>query len=395
MTRREILRAGGLGLTGAGAALLFGCGGGGGEAERSPTPAVPSPTLAPGDEPPPEVPKIRLAANYSACQSPIIFAEEYLLEEGFTEVEYVTAVYNYSFLTDQLGAGKVDFAYNFAPPIAFAVDHGSPLVMLGGAHSTCFDIYARPDIQTIGDLRGKTVAVITRDARDGDLAFAASVLQYIGLMPGSDVEVIGVNPPQLYLGAIFDSGKFDATFTYPPLAYSIRDTDQGRVLLDSHTQAPFDQNFCCMAVANRDFYAKYPVASRRALRALLRSVDYAAREPERAAQRMYDAGWVTPLIYAQRMLGMVPYSVWRDYNPEDSVRFYSLHLGEAGLIESTPDEIIEKGTDFTYFNELKEEMAAFPRARNGATALNCEIEARGEDRMARAPVRLRGRTALS
>jgi NitT/TauT family transport system substrate-binding protein len=303
-------------------------------------------------------------------------AEEYLREEGFTEVEYVPVEYNYSFLTEKLGAGKVDFAYNFAPDISYAVDHGAPLVMLAGAHSACFEIYARQDIRAIGDLRGKTVAFIVRDASDGDFAFAASVLQYIGLKPGTDVQLIAV-APDLYIPTIFDDGQFDATFVSPPFSYSLQDTDRGRVLLDSHKDDPFDRQLCCMTVANRDFYESYPIATRRALRALLRSIDFTAREPQRAVDEFSDWGWVTPRSYAQRMLDTVPYDVWRDYQPEDSVRFYALHLREAGLIESTPEEIIEKGADFTYFNELKEELAMFAapaQAPRRATAFNCDLE---------------------
>jgi hypothetical protein len=57
------------------------------------------------------------------------------------------------------------------------------------------------------------------------------------------------------------------------------------------------------------------------------------------------------------------------------VRFYALHLREAGLIGSTPEEMIEKGTDFRFFNELKEELAAFPALQpRRAAAFNCHLE---------------------
>ena len=32
------------------------------------------------------------------------------------------------------------------------------------------------------------------------------------------------------------------------------------------------------------------------------------------------------------------YGLWREYDPEDTVRFYALRLHEAGMIKKTPNE---------------------------------------------------------
>jgi NitT/TauT family transport system substrate-binding protein len=52
----------------------------------------------------------------------------------------------------------------------------------------------------------------------------------------------------------------------------------------------------------------------------------------------------------------INYSQWRDYDPEDAVRFYALRLREAGMIKSGPNRIISQGTDWRFFNELKREL---------------------------------------
>lgn len=54
----------------------------------------------------------------------------------------------------------------------------------------------------------------------------------------------------------------------------------------------------------------------------------------------------------------VPYGVWRDYDPEDTIRFYALRLQEAGMIKSTPQKIIAEHTDWRFLNELKRELKA-------------------------------------
>jgi hypothetical protein len=49
---------------------------------------------------------------------------------------------------------------------------------------------------------------------------------------------------------------------------------------------------------------------------------------------------------------------WREYDPEDTIRFYALHLHEAGMIKSSPNNIIADGTDWHFLNELKRELKA-------------------------------------
>jgi NitT/TauT family transport system substrate-binding protein len=52
----------------------------------------------------------------------------------------------------------------------------------------------------------------------------------------------------------------------------------------------------------------------------------------------------------------VPYGKWREYNPEDTVRFFALRLHEIGLVKSTPQKIITQGTDWRFLHELKREL---------------------------------------
>ena len=60
--------------------------------------------------------------------------------------------------------------------------------------------------------------------------------------------------------------------------------------------------------------------------------------------------------YALQTLQEIPYSRWREYNPEDTVRFFALRLHEAGMIKSSPQQIIVQGTDWRFLNELKKEL---------------------------------------
>lgn len=55
-------------------------------------------------------------------------------------------------------------------------------------------------------------------------------------------------------------------------------------------------------------------------------------------------------------LRMMPFNVWRQYDPADTMNFYSLRLREAGLIRSTPEQIISRATDFRYLHQLRQEL---------------------------------------
>ena len=69
-----------------------------------------------------------------------------------------------------------------------------------------------------------------------------------------------------------------------------------------------------------------------------------------------DKGYTQRYDYALQALKDIPYSRWREYDPEDTVRFFALRLHEAGMIKSTPQKIIAQGTDWRFLNELKKEL---------------------------------------
>ena len=60
-------------------------------------------------------------------------------------------------------------------------------------------------------------------------------------------------------------------------------------------------------------------------------------------------------IVLQTMKDVV-YTKWREYSPEDTVRFYALRLQEAGMVKSSPQKLVAQGTDWRFLNELKREL---------------------------------------
>ena len=111
-----------------------------------------------------------------------------------------------------------------------------------------------------------------------------------------------------------------------------------------------------MVTANREFVQKHPVATKRAVRAILKAANVCAVEPAQVAQLLVDKGYTERYDYALQAMREIPYDKWREYDPEDTVRFYALRLHEAGMTKSSPQKIIAEGTEWRFFNALKKEM---------------------------------------
>ena len=79
---------------------------------------------------------------------------------------------------------------------------------------------------------------------------------------------------------------------------------------------------------------------------------------ERAARYIVNKGYEKEYEVALRTVKLLPYRLWRDANPEDTLRFHALRLHEVGMIKSTPQKPIAQGTDWRFLNELKRELKA-------------------------------------
>jgi NitT/TauT family transport system substrate-binding protein len=155
---------------------------------------------------------------------------------------------------------------------------------------------------------------------------------------------------------LFVDRKIDAFLTSLPQSLELRDRRIGHTLVNSITDRPWSQYFCCMLVGRTEFVREYPIATKRIVRAWLKATDLCASEPERMAHLMVDKGFTPRYDYALQTLQELPYGVWRDFDPEDTVRFFALRLNEAGYIKSTPDRIINEHTNWRFLNEVKREL---------------------------------------
>jgi NitT/TauT family transport system substrate-binding protein len=73
---------------------------------------------------------------------------------------------------------------------------------------------------------------------------------------------------------------------------------------------------------------------------------------------MVDRGLTPRYDYALQALSEISYPKWREYDAEDTLRFYAWRLHEAGMVKSTPQKIIADGTDWRFLDELNRELKA-------------------------------------
>ena len=128
------------------------------------------------------------------------------------------------------------------------------------------------------------------------------------------------------------------------------------MILNSTLDRPWSQYICCILNGNADFVRRNPIATKRVVRAVMRATDICAAKPDWVAQRLVDRDFTSNYDYARQGLEEIPYSGWRDYDPEDSVRFYALRLRELGMIKSSPDKILATGADWRFIKEVRKEL---------------------------------------
>jgi NitT/TauT family transport system substrate-binding protein len=298
-------------------------------------------------EAPPEVTTIRLTKLPGICIAPQYVAEGLLKIEGFSDVQYVEVPLDLNHRA--VGTDKIDIGIGFIANYIVELDLQTPITLLAGVHAGCFELFGTQRVNSIRDLKGKTVSVPALGSAHHN--FTASMAAYVGVDPKQEINF--VTHPVDESVALLANEKVDALMGFPPVPQELRQKKIGHVIVNSGLDRPWSQYFCCYVAGNRDFVRRNPMATKRALRAIMKATNYCAAEPEQAARLLAAKGY--PFDYALQTMNEIRYALWREYDPEDAVRFYSLRLREAGMIESIPSKIIQ-AVDWRFFSELKREL---------------------------------------
>jgi NitT/TauT family transport system substrate-binding protein len=301
------------------------------------------------EEAPPEKTSLRLGQYPSTCLAPLYILDDLLHEEGFADIRYVPIPTN---LAGSITRGEADFGQDFIPATITPIDAGAPMVMLAGVHLSCYQLFAHESIRSVGDLKGKRVGVFSREL--GDFVLLSIIAASVGLDPAKDINWVALGPRDQ--PASFVGGEIDAFIMFPPWAQELRAHNIGHVILDAALDRPWSQYLCCMLIGASDFVRRNPIATKRVVRAMIRANDICAAKPEWVARRLVDRGFAPRYDSVRQGLDDVSYRNWRDYDLEDSVRFWTLRLRELGMIKSSPHKIIAAGTDWRFIKEVRKEL---------------------------------------
>jgi NitT/TauT family transport system substrate-binding protein len=303
-------------------------------------------------EPPPETTTVRLPKYFPAsCDGPLYFAKELLSAEGFTDVRYVQGDGDVD-SSVWLARGEADFDFDYIPIHIQSIETGAPIKVLTGLHSGCLELIANESVKSINELKGRSIGVSSMNSLHNVLVTLMAA--YIGLDPVNDIHwIVGKDKSALDL---FVEGKIDAFLAAPPEPQELRSRKIGHTILDVAVDRPWSQYFCCMLAGHAAYVDKYPVATKRVMRALLKAVDLCASKPKMVAQQLVDDKFTNRYDYTLETLNNSRYDRWREFDPEDTMRFYALRMQEVGFIKTDPNTIIAKGTDWRFLNELKREL---------------------------------------
>lgn len=308
-------------------------------------------------EPPPETTSIKIVFDPEIpilCYGPQYVATEMLRTEGFTDISYAPFVSSGLQDARVVGIGNADISASWVGDLITVAEEGHPVVGLSGMHIGCTEIFAHKSIKSFHDLKGKKIAIFARDS--AEQTWFSIMFAYIGLDPEQDIEW-AIHPYEEW-GELLTAGKVDAAMLWPPDAQVFREQNIGHVILNTATDRPWKDYFCCVITGNQDYVRKNPVATKRALRAMLKATDLCALEPELAARAVIANGFPTDYERALQVFREIPYAQWREFDPEDTLRFYALRMHRLGLIKRSPEEFVAQISDWSFLNELKRELKA-------------------------------------
>lgn len=132
-----------------------------------------------------ETTRIRLIQIPGICIAPMYVAESLLRDEGFTDVNFVKKP-GTAFIYSSLASAETDIVMGFAPSFIMQLDAGDPVVILGGVHVGCYELFATDRVRAIRDLKDKRVAV--PELGSTHHLFLTSVASYVGLDPRKDIQ---------------------------------------------------------------------------------------------------------------------------------------------------------------------------------------------------------------
>jgi NitT/TauT family transport system substrate-binding protein len=281
------------------------------------------------------------------CDPALWSAGDYLKEEGFTDVRLLP------FSVAAVARGEGDIGVGYSQWVVTNVDAGKPVVALAGLHTGCAEVWTRPGIASIRDLRGKTIAVGATDVvGDTWYGFWAAMFANVGIDARREVNFVTSTDTLDH----FIRGESDAMLALAGQVPALRASPKnpGKLLISMQDDKPWSQYYCCQLVANRDWAQRNPIAAKRVTRALLRANDRVAKDLVAAVRTGVEQGMYTGATY-ETILAVLRNSTyeWRELDAEASLRFFAVQLADQKLVKGGPQQLVAQSSGFSYLQALR------------------------------------------
>ena len=105
---------------------------------------------------------------------------------------------------------------------------------------------------------------------------------------------------------MFANREVDAFLGFPPEPQELRARGLGRAILNMATDPPWSDYFCCIVFGNREFVRAHPIATKRVLRAVLKTTNLCIDQPKLVARQLVEVGLTKRYDYALEALTELP-----------------------------------------------------------------------------------------
>jgi NitT/TauT family transport system substrate-binding protein len=285
--------------------------------------------------------KIKICYLGLTCEPAIFAAYEqgFFKEEGL-DVELVKTDWNA--MRDGLATGRFHATYSFIMYLIKPIEMGVDLKLTGGIHTGCLRVQAgtKTAIKKVEDLKGRKVGITHMGSPP--FLFASRVLADRGLDPRHDVE--WVTMPADAMSKALDQGRVDAVASAEPIGTMLIANQKVHPVCDQASDAPYDDEYCCIVTVNGKFARENPTAAAKVTRALLKGAKWVSMNPTAAAKLAVEKNYVTATteINAQA-IAMLKYEPGVAKARQD-VRTAALAMRKAGFLrkDSDPEELARK-----------------------------------------------------
>lgn len=182
-------------------------------------------------------------------------------------------------LNNALASGSVDVGYIGTVPVVSGIstDLGYEVFWISGIITECEGLVVKEGINSVADLEGKNIGVVTGSTSHYSLM---SALENAGVAVDS-VNIIGGGTTEIV--AMWDRGDIDAAYIWQPSLEAMIDAG-GTVIFDGNNSKEIGATTAVLHVVNKSFAEKYPDAVKALVKVLDSTQDTYAENPDKVVE---------------------------------------------------------------------------------------------------------------